>query len=106
MTGWRTELRKLTMPNDRDTVVIDKLNVSFKMFDIEGVTAYFACVEKGSTRPFRIKITGRARMIPKHMIPNYRERVKYFDDSEDMAKWAQKHLIAYAQAKLLHEETA
>lgn len=106
MTGWRTELRKQTMPGERDLVVIDKLNVSFKMFDIEGTTAYFACVAKGSTRPFRIKITARARMVPKYMIPRYRDTIKYFDDSEDMAKWAQKHLIAYAQAKLLHEETA
>lgn len=106
MTGWRTELRKLTAPEDRDLVVIDKLNVSFKMFDIEGVTAYFACVKKGSTRPFRIKITTRARMIPKFMTPNYKDGIKYFDNSENMAKWAQKHLIGYAQAKLLHEETA
>lgn len=50
----RVQPIRITAPSDSDELVIDKVNIMLKMYEVQGFRAEFKSVDKGSLRPFKL----------------------------------------------------
>lgn len=95
----REKVVLLTSPTDTDATVIDKINVMFKMYEVEGFKADFKAVKKGSWRPFKLYHKPRytygtkadKKMFGK-VIP-----IRHFEDAQSLAKFVQEKILSRVQ---------
>ena len=99
---------RLVAPGDSDLVVIDKINVMLKMYEVTGFHAEFKASKKGSWRPFKLHHKARSsyslsvedRKIYGRIIPT-----RHFETAQALADWVQQKILARVQ-QMREQETA
>lgn len=57
--------RRQPFATPEEQAILDKINLAFKMYEIEGMSVVFESVAKGSERPFRLVRKGaRGSYVP------------------------------------------
>lgn len=95
-------------PGDSDVVIIDKINVMLKMYEVTGFRAEFKAVKKGSWRPFKLhhkarssySISAEDRKIYGRVVP-----IRHFETAEALAAWVQNKILSRVQ-QMREQETA